>query len=116
MSDMTAPLPYAVNPRPFAGKVITVTGASRGLGLALSKYLLVRGATISMCATSAENLSKATEEIDNEIPDAKDRYWTCVVDMVNIDMVRSWIEQTMKRFGRLDGCANVAGKPSESES
>lgn len=47
MGDMANPLPYAVNPLPFAGKVIAVTGASRGLGLALSKYLLIRGATVS---------------------------------------------------------------------
>jgi NAD(P)-dependent dehydrogenase (short-subunit alcohol dehydrogenase family) len=107
---MTSPLPYAVNPLPFANKVITVTGASRGLGLALTKYLLVRGATVSMCATSAENLAKATQEIDTEIPDAKDRYWTCVVDIGDLDNVRSWIEETGTRFGKLDGCANVAGR------
>lgn len=32
---------------PFAGKMISATGASQGLGLALSKYLLVCGATVS---------------------------------------------------------------------
>ena len=110
MGDMPAALPYAVNPLPFAGKVISITGASRGLGLALSKYLLVRGATVSMCATSAENLSKAAKEIDNELPDAEGRYWTCVADIANLDSVRSWMEKTVEKFGKLDGCANVAGE------
>ena len=107
---MPPSLPYAVNPLPFAGKVISVTGASRGLGLALSKYLLIRGATVSMCATSSDNLSKASREIDNEIPDAKGRYWTCTVDIANLETVRVWIEQTVAKFGKLDGCANVAGE------
>jgi NAD(P)-dependent dehydrogenase (short-subunit alcohol dehydrogenase family) len=108
MGDIPSSLPYAVNPQPFAGKVIAITGASRGLGLALSKYLLVRGATVSMCATSAENLSKASEEIEKEIPSAKGRFWTCPVDIGNLDTVRSWMEQTVAKFGRPDGCANVA--------
>jgi NAD(P)-dependent dehydrogenase (short-subunit alcohol dehydrogenase family) len=110
MGDMTASLPYAVNPLPFAGKVIAVTGASRGLGLALCKYLLIRGAAVSMCATSAENLSNASREIDDEIPDAKDRYCTWTVDIANLDSVRSWIEGTVAKFGKLNGAANVAGK------
>lgn len=68
MGQMKASLPYAVNPLPFSGKFIAVTGASRGLGLALCKYLLIRGAAVSMCATSVENLSKATKEIRQRTP------------------------------------------------
>ncbi|KAG9198124.1 hypothetical protein G6514_010450 [Epicoccum nigrum] len=90
MGDMPTALPYAANPLPFGGKVISITGASRGLGLAL------------------KNLSKAAKEIDNELPDAKGRYWTCVADIANLDSVCSWMEKTVGKFGKLDGCANVA--------
>ncbi|CAN9108949.1 unnamed protein product [Alternaria alternata] len=61
-----------------------------------------------MCATSADNLSNAAKEIDGELPDAKSRYWTCIVDIANLDSVRSWIEETVAKFGKLDGAANVA--------
>ncbi|KNG47099.1 2,5-dichloro-2,5-cyclohexadiene-1,4-diol dehydrogenase [Stemphylium lycopersici] len=88
MGQMKASLPYAVNPLPFSGKFIAVTGASRGLGLALCKYLLIRGAAVSMYA--------------------KDRYRTWTVDIANLDSVRSWIEETVAQFGKLDGAANVA--------
>ncbi|KAI4704073.1 hypothetical protein J4E81_001137 [Alternaria sp. BMP 2799] len=64
--------------------------------------------TLPHAATSVDNLSKATKEIDAELPDAKDRYWTCVVDIANLDSVRSWIEETVAKFGKLDGAANVA--------
>jgi NADP-dependent 3-hydroxy acid dehydrogenase YdfG len=64
---------YAVNTQPFAGKVIAVTGASRGLGLALAKYLLPRGAIVSMCATSEKNLANAVSEIEDlNFPDVKE--------------------------------------------
>jgi NAD(P)-dependent dehydrogenase (short-subunit alcohol dehydrogenase family) len=54
-----------VNPQPFVGKVIAVTGASRGVGLALTKYLLACGAIMSMCATSEKSLAKAVAEIED---------------------------------------------------
>lgn len=57
-----------VNSLPFAGKVISVTGASRSLVLAPIEYLLIRGA---MRAISADNLSKAAKEVDDELPGAK---------------------------------------------
>jgi len=52
MNGTAKTLPYAVNTLPFLGRVIAVTGASRGLGLAVSKYLLIRGATVSMCVSN----------------------------------------------------------------
>lgn len=94
----------------FQNKVIAITGASRGIGLAVTKYLLARGATVSMCATSSENLAKALDEIHQELPDAKDRVMTCIVDISKLETVRSWIEQTVARFGPLDGCCNNAGE------
>jgi len=107
---MAVPNIYAVNPQPFAGKVITITGASRGVGLVLSKYLLARGATVSGCATSQDNLANAAKEIGEEFPEAKNRYWTRVADIRDLDAVRSWIEETVTKFGKPDGCANVAGE------
>lgn len=95
---------------PFQDKVIAITGASRGIGLALTKYLIARGAAVSMCATSSENLATAVESILQEFPDAKDRVMTCVVDISKLGTVKSWIEQTVAKFGRIDGCCNNAGQ------
>ncbi|KAL5407064.1 hypothetical protein PMIN03_007390 [Paraphaeosphaeria minitans] len=100
--------PYAVNPQPFAGKVIAITGTSRGTGLALSKYFLARGTAISMCATTTSNLEKAASEIEHDFPEAKGRYWTYVVDIGKPETVKSWISKTVEKCGKLDGWANVA--------
>lgn len=94
---------------PFAGKVIAVTGASRGVGLALTRYLIERGATVSMCSATAKNLTAAHEGILKDFPEAKDRVMTTVVDIGKWDMVEAWIKATVERFGPLHGAANVAG-------
>ncbi|KAH0420641.1 short chain dehydrogenase family protein [Colletotrichum kahawae] len=98
------------DPYPFKDMVIAVTGASRGTGLALARYLLIRGAKVSMCATTAENLAKALEGIEKDIPDAKGRVMTKVVDIKEHDMVKAWIDETVETFGKLDGAANVAAR------
>jgi NAD(P)-dependent dehydrogenase (short-subunit alcohol dehydrogenase family) len=109
--EMTGQHEYTVNPQPFTGKAIAVTGASRSVGLALTKYLLARGAVVSICATSKENLDKAVAEIENlNFLDVKDRYMTCVVDISKLDTVKNCTDSTVAKFGKLDGCANVAGK------
>ncbi|KAI0145069.1 hypothetical protein GGR57DRAFT_481287 [Xylariaceae sp. FL1272] len=97
---------------PFQGKVIAVTGASRGSGLALTRYLLARGAKVSMAATSKDNLEKAVEEIEKDIPEVKgnDRVLTTPIDVSNPEEVKFWIEATVEKWGKLDGAANVAAQ------
>lgn len=95
---------------PFKDKVITVTGASRGTGLALVHYLLERGATVSGCATSEANLAEAMAGIERDLAEHKNRVMFRAVDIGKPDMVKAWIEETVALHGKLDGCANVAGK------
>ncbi|KAM5354877.1 hypothetical protein ACJ41O_001523 [Fusarium nematophilum] len=102
------------NPYPFQDRIIAVTGASRGTGLALTRYLLVRGAKVSMAATSEENLKKAVADIEKDIPDVKDRVIYFPVDVVNPKDVENWIEATVAKWGELDGAANVAAKMNKS--
>ncbi|KAH8645700.1 hypothetical protein BX600DRAFT_519286 [Xylariales sp. PMI_506] len=94
----------------FDGKVITVAGASRGTGLATVKYLLSRGATISMSSSSAENMQKAWEEVVKEFPGSAGRLMSYVCDITSLEAVEEWISATMNKFGRINGCANVSGK------
>lgn len=99
---------------PFQDRVIAVTGASRGTGLALTRYLLVRGAEVSMAATSEANLAKAVEDIEKNIPEAKNRVMTVSVDVAKPEDVKKWIDPTVEKWGSLDGAANVAGEPLSS--
>ncbi|KAJ5014597.1 hypothetical protein K4K57_001231 [Colletotrichum sp. SAR 10_99] len=95
---------------PFKGKVITVAGASRGTGLATVKYLVLRGATVSMSSSSHKGIDKARAEVLEECPGSDDRIMTMACDITKYEDVQAWIAETMKRFGRIDACANVSGK------
>ncbi|KAH7196250.1 hypothetical protein BKA60DRAFT_470552 [Fusarium oxysporum] len=54
--------------KPFAGKVIIITGAARGIGLATARYLAARGATISLADVLEPELEKAQADISKDFP------------------------------------------------
>lgn len=60
-----APLPS------LEGRVIVITGASSGLGLAAARALAERGATIEMVVRNAEKAEKARLAIVHEFPQAR---------------------------------------------
>ena len=50
--------------RPVNGKVAVVTGASRGIGLAIARTLGRMGAKVAICARDAERLAAAARELE----------------------------------------------------
>jgi len=93
---------------PFAGKVIAVTGAASGIGLATAHYLAARGASLSLADIQERQLSEAELSIKTILhPDAK--LLVNLVDVQNNSQVEQWIERTVAEFGKLDGAANLAG-------
>ena len=84
------------------GKVIAITGGASGIGLATAKVLASRGAKLSICDVSEDNLATAKEAIDGEVI-------TCKVDVRNLSQIKDWLKQTVDKFGSLDGAANLAG-------
>jgi len=92
------------------GKVICITGAASGMGLATAKVLFERGASISLLDIHEESLKNATSEIFGDDPTSgSDRVITTTADVRSSDQVDAWVAKTVKHFGHLDGAANLAG-------
>jgi NAD(P)-dependent dehydrogenase (short-subunit alcohol dehydrogenase family) len=82
-------------------KVWFITGASKGLGLALVKQLLKNGNQVAATSRNIADLTAAVASNDNFLP--------LQVDLINEDSVGKAIAQTVQAFGKLDVVVNNAG-------
>ncbi|KAF2019203.1 NAD(P)-binding protein [Aaosphaeria arxii CBS 175.79] len=88
----------------FKGKVVAITGAASGMGLATAKLLASKGALISLADINEANLKTAIASLPSS-----DQHIYTVVDVRNSGQVNAWIEGTVKKYGKLDGAVNMAG-------
>ena len=95
------------DPKPLKYKVILITGAGRGHGETVARYLAAHGAIVSL-SDIEENTVKATaQSIREKYPDSEALGHR--VDVCDDDGVRNWVEGVKKQFGRINGCVNNAG-------
>ena len=95
----------------LAGKTLFITGASRGIGLAIALRAARDGANIVIAAKSDKPHPKLPGTIftaAEEIEKAGGRALALAVDVREEDQVRNAIEQTAAKFGGLDIVVNNA--------
>lgn len=93
-----------MNKYDFEGRVAIVTGAARGLGLAIAERLLDGGAAVSMW-----DMERATLETEAMRLRVKGKVNTAVVDVTNESQVASAAAAAHKNLGRIDILVNNAG-------
>jgi NAD(P)-dependent dehydrogenase (short-subunit alcohol dehydrogenase family) len=88
----------------FAGKVVLVTGGSRGVGRGIAERFLAAGADVAICGRSEpESLPKAPGS----------EAFFVAADVREIEQVDRMVAKTLERFGRLDVLvANAGGAPA----
>lgn len=84
------------------GKVVIVTGASSGIGLAAAKLLTEKGARVALVARSREKLEKLSNELPGSI--------VVIADMSNVSDIKKMIGTVLKEFKRIDILINNAGQ------
>lgn len=89
------------------GKVILITGGSRGIGLELAKLALEQGARVAICARKQEGLEAARTSL--EAVAGAGRVLAMAAHIAEADQVDRLFEAVLERFGRLDVLINNVG-------
>ncbi len=107
----TAPsfVPYPENMNPskrLQDKVCLVTGATRGIGLAITRMLVAEGASVAICGRSEPSVSQAILTFRDESPS---KVKGKVADVSDCDQVQELFAFVIREFGGLDVLVNNAG-------
>jgi 3-oxoacyl-[acyl-carrier protein] reductase len=91
--------------KPIDRQVALVTGASRGIGLAIARRLGLLGARLTLCSRNPNELRAAADGLRGEGMETL----AVVADVTRADQVTALVEQTNATFGDIDILVNNAG-------
>jgi len=97
--------PVTSGRKEFAGKVVIVTGAGRGIGRGIARAFAEEGATVAVCGRTAASLSA----VAGEIVAAGGEAFPVRADVSAVGDVDTLVRTVVDRCGRLDVLVNNAG-------
>ena len=86
-----------------------VTGSTRGIGKETALLLLKNGMNVIISSSNQENVDHMIQEIHEKFPSKKENILGLKCDVSKYSEVKSLVDKTVKRFGRIDILVNNAG-------
>jgi short-subunit dehydrogenase len=87
------------------GKVVIVTGASSGIGLAIAKYFALQGSKVVLAARRTEILA----EIETELKSKGCDVFAVTTDVTDEKSCENMVNKVVEKYGRIDVLINNAG-------
>jgi len=87
----------------FTNKVVVITGASSGIGMALALDALQRGAKVAVCARNDEKLRQSYTNFSSE------QVFCMGADVSKEADCKAFIEAVIAKWGKVDALVNNAG-------
>ncbi|KZV62613.1 NAD-P-binding protein [Peniophora sp. CONT] len=97
----------AFNSKSFAGKVVLITGASKGLGPVIATFYARAGAKLALVARTASALDSVKKQIQATVDGAE--VLTFTVDVKDTAAAAKVVQDTVDSFGRIDVVVANAG-------
>ncbi|QJX48953.1 SDR family NAD(P)-dependent oxidoreductase [Hymenobacter taeanensis] len=89
----------------LAGRVVLITGGSRGLGLILARQAVAEGARVAICARDAEELERARLELTQD----GGQVLALVRNLTDANDVHTLVREVREQLGSIDVLVNNAG-------
>jgi NAD(P)-dependent dehydrogenase (short-subunit alcohol dehydrogenase family) len=87
----------------LSGKICVVTGGAGSIGLATARLFLAEGAKVMLVDLRPADLERAADDLGGD-----DVAWL-VADVTSAEAVRTFVEATVSRFGKIDVLFSNAG-------
>ena len=89
----------------FAGRIVVITGGSRGLGFAIAREFASLRSRVVICARNNDELDRAAAELRRSGAEVL----TVQCDVANQDQVTAMVSRVNEHFGQIDVLVNNAG-------
>ena len=90
------------------GKVVVITGASKGIGKAAAFAFAAAGAKVVLAARTRETLEQVAVELKGDVSDP-DSVLAVPTDVTDVDAVKQLIQRTLDVYQHVDILVNNAG-------
>jgi len=86
-------------------KVVLITGGSRGLGLVIARQICVEYGKVALIARAADELARAEADLAGRGGEVL----TISCDLLERAQIEAAVQETIKRYGKIDILTNNAG-------
>lgn len=87
------------------GRTAIITGGSGGIGMACASTFAKAGANVVIASLPPDSIALVIEEVEA----VGVKGLGLAIDVSNAEQVKSMVDQTLSKFGRVDSLVNVAG-------
>jgi 3-oxoacyl-[acyl-carrier protein] reductase len=101
----------------FKGKVIVISGGSRGIGLAAGRRFVQAGASVALAGLHSDTVAAAVAELEELVRQTGSEAGVLgvAVDLTDASGVQELVDRTLERFGGVDILVNSAGNSAYAE-